>query len=86
MVVMTADGHAWSANGISVPMAAVLMTGEDNIAVYRVNDKVAELVAIRPLKMTSSNLIIEQGLQAGDQIVTEGIAKLYDGASVEIVQ
>ena len=68
--------------GLSIPMRSVLMTGDNTVAVYRVVDDTAVLVPIRPLRIDTQSVVIEQGLNAGDAIVVEGISQLYDGAKV----
>ncbi len=75
-----------AASGISLPLRSVLMTGENTVAVYRVRDNVASLVAIRPLAIDSKFVTIEGELAAGDEIITEGLAQLYDGAHVEVLK
>lgn len=83
---VTAQLTVQASSGISLPLKSVIMTGENTVAVYRIADDRAELVAIRPTKINAESVVIEQGLHAGDRIVTEGVAKLYDGAKVEILQ
>lgn len=73
-------------SGISVPLKSVIMTGENTVAVYRVDNAKATLVPIRPININADTVVIEQGLVAGDRVITEGIAQLYDGASVEVAQ
>ncbi len=68
--------------GLSIPMRSVLMTGDNTVAVYRVVDDTAVLVPIRPLRIDTQSVVIEQGLNAGDAIVVEGLSQLYDGAKV----
>ncbi|MEM7358997.1 MAG: efflux RND transporter periplasmic adaptor subunit [Pseudomonadota bacterium] len=69
---------------ISIPIRSVLMTGENTTAVYQIENNVATLTPIRPLKITTSGVLIDQGLEPGDVVATEGIAQLFDGALVEV--
>lgn len=68
--------------GLSIPMRSVLMTGDNTVGVYRVVDNVAVLVPIRPLRIDTHSVIIEQGLMPGDVLVVEGLPQLFDGAKV----
>jgi len=72
--------------GIGVPIQSVLMTGENTTAVYKVQDGKAKLLPVRPLRITSSQVILENGLNDGDMIVVEGLSKLFDGAKVSEAQ
>lgn len=69
---------------ISVPIRSVLMTGENTTAVYRIANNIATLTPIRPLKITAGGVLIDQGIEPGDVVATEGIAQLFDGALVEV--
>lgn len=82
-VAVNANIAITALEGISVPTQAVLMTGVDAVAVYKVVNGVANLVPIRPLRLDSEQVVIEQGLSQGDSLVVEGISKLYDGAQVK---
>lgn len=68
--------------GLSIPTRSVLMTGTDSVAVYKVVEGIARLVPIRPLRLDSDSVLIDQGLMPGDALVIEGISHLYDGARV----
>lgn len=83
---VTARLDIQASSGISLPLKSVIMTGENTVAVYRVENGQATLVPIRPVNINADTVVIEQGLQAGDTVVTEGIAKLYDGAQIEIAE
>jgi len=72
--------------GVGVPIQSVLMTGDNTTAVYRVQDGRAELLPVRPLRITNSSVILEEGLNQGDVIVIEGLSKLFDGAKVSEAQ
>ena len=68
--------------GLSIPMRSVLMTGDNTVAVYKVVNNIAVLVPIRPLRIDTQSVVIEQGLTAGDALVVEGLSQLFDGAKV----
>ncbi len=75
-----------ASSGINLPLRSVLMTGSNTVAVYRVRNEVASLVAIRPLAIDSKYVTIEGELEPGDEVVTEGLAQLYNGAQVEVLK
>lgn len=81
-VAVNASIEIQEKKGLSIPMRSVLMTGDNTVAVYRVVDQRAVLVPIRPLRIDTQSVVIEQGLSAGDAIVVEGLSQLYDGARV----
>lgn len=75
-----------SSTGISLPINSVIMTGESTTAVYQIVDNRAVLVPVRPLRVGAKYVLVDQGILPGDTLVIEGIANLYDGAKVEVVQ
>jgi RND family efflux transporter MFP subunit len=75
-----------ASSGISLPISSVIMTGETTTAVYRVVDGRATLVAIRPLRVGANYVLVNQGVMPGDALVTQGIANLYDGVKVQVMQ
>lgn len=75
-----------ASSGISLPISSVIMTGETTTAVYRVVDGRATLVAIRPLRVGANYVLVDQGVMPGDALVTQGIANLYDGVKVQVMQ
>ena len=72
-------------NTLSLPLKSVLMTGEQTTAVYKIVDGIAQLTPIRPLSIHDDKVLINQGLVVGDEIALEGIAKLFDGAKVQVL-
>ena len=72
--------------GLMVPISAVLMTGEDSSAVYRVDAGTASLVPVRPLRIGSDSVLVDAVLEAGDDVVVAGIKNLYHGAAVRVLQ
>ena len=77
-----------SATGLNVPIKAVVMTGDDSSGVYVLDASrsVVKLVAIRPLRIDSDSVLIEGELSYGDQVVVAGIAQLYDGARIKVIE
>jgi multidrug efflux system membrane fusion protein len=70
-------------NSVVVPNQAV-QTGQDGTYVYVVNND--GTVAFRPVKVgprVDLDLVIEEGLQAGEVVVTEGQLRLQPGARIQ---
>ncbi|TKH41378.1 efflux transporter periplasmic adaptor subunit [Paenibacillus terrae] len=61
-----------------VPVEAVISTGNDPYVFKAVNGKAVK-TAIKLGKVTNNQLEVVSGLQAGDQIVTQGAGTLYNG-------
>ena len=85
-VAVNASLDIQAKHGIGIPVRSVLMTGDNTVAVYKVVNGRAKLVPIRPLSLSSDQVVIEQSLDGGDKIVVEGLAQLYDGAKVTEVE
>jgi multidrug efflux system membrane fusion protein len=70
-------------NAVTIPNQAV-QTGQDGTFVYVVGDD--NRVAFRPVKVgprVDLDMVIEEGLQAGEVVVTEGQLRLQPGAQVQ---
>jgi membrane fusion protein, multidrug efflux system len=70
-------------NAVVVPNQAV-QTGQDGTFVYVVDDE--NKVAFRPVKVgprVDLDMVIEEGLKAGDIVVTEGQLRLQPGSTVQ---
>ena len=85
-VAVSAHLDITRAAGLSIPIKSVLMTGENTSGVYLLKGKQVSLVPVTPLKINNETVLVESTLTAGDQIVTAGIAQLYNGASVNVVK
>jgi multidrug efflux system membrane fusion protein len=75
------------ANATLVPSAAV-QRGTQGSFVYAVNAE--GVVSVRPVVLSSSGstsdlLVVEKGVQAGEQVVIDGLDKLRDGGKVELI-
>jgi len=80
-VVMTLNTIA---NALVIPSAAVQM-GQGGAYVYVVKpDKTVEQRAIEVGPQQESVAIVTKGLRAGEQVVTDGILRLFPGAKVEV--
>jgi membrane fusion protein, multidrug efflux system len=70
-------------NVLAVPQQAVQRDGSGRAQVYVVKDgKTAELRMVTTGRIVDNRWVIENGLQAGEQIVVEGFQKLRPGATV----
>jgi len=71
-------------NVLTIPSQAV-MTGQAGTFVYVVNaDRSATTQAVRVGRAVDDDVVVEAGLQAGQQVVTDGQLRLVPGARVEI--
>ena len=68
-------------NALVVPNQAV-QTGQDGTFVYVVNDGKAEFRPVRTGARVEQELVIAQGLQPGETVVTEGQLRLAPGSRV----
>ncbi len=69
--------------GIYIP-AAILQGGEENPLVYLIKNNQAVLIPIVIKKRVQNQVLIEKGLNIGDEVVSKGFINLFDGANVEI--
>jgi RND family efflux transporter MFP subunit len=81
--------------GVHVPVSALVTaphrTAAENgtpgqLAVFVVQDGKAALRAIKTGDILNSSIIVTEGVQAGERVVTSGTSFLYDGAPVEVAQ
>ena len=72
--------------GIYIPISAIVsQPGTDDQFVYVVENNTAERVQVETGNQYNNLVLIESGLQQGDRLVTEGMAKLQDGTKVRII-
>lgn len=69
--------------GIYIP-ATILQGGEENPSVYLIKNNQAVLTPIVIKKRVQNQVLIEKGLDIGDEVVSKGFINLFDGANVEI--
>ena len=84
-IAVTAELDVLRDYGVSLPMKSVLMTGEFNAGVYRLDGEIVQLVAVRPLQIGSGAVVVDSDLQSGDKVIVEGVAQLFDGAQVTVM-
>ncbi|RZL02709.1 MAG: MdtA/MuxA family multidrug efflux RND transporter periplasmic adaptor subunit [Rubrivivax sp.] len=75
-------------NAILVPVAAV-QRGTQGSFVYVVNAEgvvTVRPVALSPAGSSSEFLVVDKGVQAGEQVVIDGLDKLRDGGKVELIK
>ena len=67
--------------GLTVPEEALVPAGNDNF-VFKVDDGKAQRVKVKIGQRNGASVEIEEGLKAGDEVVTAGQLKLRDGVLV----
>ncbi|HXY05515.1 MAG TPA: efflux RND transporter periplasmic adaptor subunit [Burkholderiaceae bacterium] len=73
-------------NAILVPQKAVLQGAKGHFVVLVDKDNKAEIRGVQVGPWHGDDWFIDEGLQAGDVVVTEGVALLSPGAPVKIAQ
>lgn len=71
---------------LSLPVQAVIDTGDGQIRVFKLVNGVVEQVAITVDSLVGSNVVISSGLIAGDRVVTAGQHVLANGDKVEVIE
>ncbi|HTD04794.1 MdtA/MuxA family multidrug efflux RND transporter periplasmic adaptor subunit [Undibacterium sp.] len=73
------------ANSLAVPQAAV-QRGTQGFYVYLLNsDKTVSTRAVKSGPVDGDWMAVEGALQAGDNVVTDGVDRLRDGAKVDVI-
>ena len=70
-------------NAVLVPSAAV-QTGQDGQFVFVVKDNKADMKKVKIGRIVGNDTLIESGVEAGDQVVTDGQLRLTPGAKVAV--
>ncbi|UXM94658.1 efflux RND transporter periplasmic adaptor subunit [Bartonella sp. HY329] len=79
--------QAVNSAAILVPQRAIIRDNLGNAQVYVVDEKnVAHLRAVTLGQVFNNNWIVHNGIKSGEKIITDGGAKIKDGASVAISQ
>lgn len=79
--------QAVNSAAILVPQRAIIRDNLGNAQVYVVDEKnVAHLRAVTLGQVFNNNWIVHNGIKSGEKIITDGSAKIKDGASVAISQ
>jgi RND family efflux transporter MFP subunit len=77
---------AWSGgNVMSVPLDALIDTGDGLPHVFRLADEHAILVSVTPGALDRGRVRIEGALEAGDRVVVAGHGQLLDGERVRVL-
>lgn len=72
-------------DSLSVPASAVFRRGSE-FKVYVLDGQLARLRTVTTGSSSAGRVEIRSGLNAGEQVVTEGLFALRDGAAVEVAQ
>lgn len=67
--------------GVYIPLSAIYQTGNAP-SVWVVTNDVAHLRSVKVDSLSQDQVLIKEGLQAGDQVVTAGVHKLIEGQKV----
>ncbi len=70
-------------NAVLVPTAAV-QTGQNGQFVFVIKDSKAEMKQVKAGRIVGSDTVIQAGIDAGDQVVTDGQLRLTPGAKVAV--
>lgn len=73
-----------SETGFEIPNRAVQLTHEGKRYVWVVNNNTAERRMVEIGDLTRTGVVVTNGLQEGDSVVTDGTAKISNGTQVEI--
>ncbi len=69
---------------VSVP-ALALQWGRDGSFVWVIRAGKSKKVAVRPVRRTSAQVLVDGALTSGETVVVEGVQRLREGSSVHIV-
>ena len=69
--------------GFVIPSRAV-QTMSDGIGIWKIKNGRAKRCIIKSNKYVADGVLVMEGIEKGDTIVTEGYQKLFDNAKVEI--
>ena len=87
------DGPTVKPGTVCIPLSALVTLVSDGnspgnsqaqLGVFVVNNGTATKRAVKTGDILNSSIVITEGLQAGEQVVTAGASFLYDGAPVEV--
>ena len=70
-------------DAITIPSEAVVTSGTSSF-VYTMEDGKAKRVAVKVGRPAGTRVKIDSGLVGGEQVITEGQARLRDGAKVQL--
>lgn len=70
------DPHA-----LVIPLSA-LQTGQDGYFVYRINEDQAERVSVKIGQKAHEQVVVTEGLNRGDKVVTKGQLNIHSGSKV----
>lgn len=91
--IRVGDASEATAGTVCIPLSALVtlvsdgssqVGGQTQLGVFVVQDGKAVKRAVKTGDILKSSILITEGLQAGEQVVTSGASFLYDGAPVEV--
>lgn len=69
---------------VLLPIRSIIRTGENSAATYLVKDDLVYLKPVTPLQIIGESVAVDADIEVGSLVVTDGVAKLYDLAQVEV--
>ena len=72
-------------SALRVPINAVVRISDTAAAVFVVDEGRAQFRTVRPLTLLDDQVVVSGDLSRDEQVVTEGVAKLFDQVSVEVL-
>jgi RND family efflux transporter MFP subunit len=91
--IRVGDASAAASGTVCIPLSALVtlvsdgssqVNGQTQLGVFIVQDGKAVKRAVKTSDILKSSILITEGLQAGEQVVTSGASFLYDGAPIEV--
>ncbi len=82
-MLMTVTLNRNPRRSVAVPERAIVPVGEVK-AVYRIEDGIARRVTLETGRRNPGWVEVRKGLKDGDQVVTDGVLSLRDGAEVKV--
>lgn len=74
-------------NALSIPMLAVIRSGDEGTAVFRVENDRVQRVPVSVIQLQGENVLVRSTLlEPDDSVVYAGLSRLADGDRVEVLQ
>lgn len=87
--IRVGDASAAASGTVCIPLSALVThvsDGGSQLGVFVLQNGKALKRVVKTGDILKSSILVTEGLQAGEQVVTSGASLLYDGAPVEVTQ